>query len=167
MPRPQICAALAMIVMMAATPAFADDQHHPGATAPAAKPAAPGTAQQGSQPGGMPSMGAPGTQTMPMMGMGRESGMSGMPMMQMMRSMMGEGGMMGSMPMMAGRAEGRIALSQSRAQDYRGAAAAVERGRRCPACECQDRHGHDGGHGHGGKAARPVGHTGKDAEHAA
>src|SRR5215472_10769986 len=55
-------------------------------------------------------------------------GMSGgMPMMGMMQMMMGQGGMP-MMAAMAGHVEGRLALSQDRAEDHRGAAAAVERG---------------------------------------
>ena len=118
MPERKIYAALAAILMLSAAPAVAEDQHqqhHPGAAPPAqtAPNTAPGSASA-SMPGGQGAA-ASGMPGMPMMGMGREGGMQGMPMMGMMRQMMGEGGMMGgmpmgSMPMMAGRAEGRIAF---------------------------------------------------------
>ncbi len=90
---PKIFAVPALILALAAAPAFADepkgDPHHPAAGAPAA--AAPSPAMPMGMAGGQ----MPGAGAMPMMGM--------------MRMMMGEDGM-GGMRMMSERVEGRIAF---------------------------------------------------------
>jgi hypothetical protein len=94
--------AFTLVLALAATPAFAQGQHHPAGSAPAAATA----------PQGMPGMGQ-GGQANGMAGMG-QGGMHRMPMMGMMCNMMREGGMgsmpMSGMPMMAERSEGRIAF---------------------------------------------------------
>lgn len=118
--------ALTLILALGAAPVFAQEQHHPAGSPPAAATtpqAMPGMGQgpQGGMAGqgGMHGTGMRGMrqgdmpqQGMPMMGM-QEDGMQNMPM-GMMCSMMrgaGMGGMpMGGMPMMADRTEGRIAF---------------------------------------------------------
>lgn len=120
---------LTLVLALAAAPAFAQEQHHPAGSPPAAATAPQGMQGmgQGAQAGGMAGQG--GMQGMGMMGMGRDGGMQqGMPMMGMreggmqqqgmpmgmMCSMMRQGGMgstpMGGMPVMADRTEGRIAF---------------------------------------------------------
>lgn len=116
--------AFALVLALAAVPAFAEEQHHPAGSPPAAAAAPqamPGMGQ-GSQTGGMAGQGGMHgvgmrqggmqQQGMPMMGM-QEGGMQNMPM-GMMCGMMRQDGMgsmpMGGMPVMADRTEGRIAF---------------------------------------------------------
>jgi hypothetical protein len=119
--------AFTLMLALTAAPVFAEEQHHPAgsppaaATAPQAIPGMGQGAQAGGMAGqgGMHGMGMRGMreggmqqQGMPMMGM-QEGGMPNMPM-GMMCGMMRQGGMggmpMGGMPMMADRTEGRIAF---------------------------------------------------------
>ncbi|HEX2216210.1 MAG TPA: Spy/CpxP family protein refolding chaperone [Xanthobacteraceae bacterium] len=122
--------AFTLMLALTAAPAFAEEQHHPAGSPPAAATAPQGMPGmgQGTQAGEMAGMGQGGMQNMPMMGM-REGGMQqrgmscsgmcgggaqGRPATGMMCGMMRQGGMgsmpMGGMPMMADRTEGRIAF---------------------------------------------------------
>ena len=127
---------LTLVLALAAAPAFAQEQHHPAGSPPAAATAPQGMQGmgQGAQAGGMAGQGGMPGMGMGMMGMGRDGGMQqGMPMMGMreggmqqqgmpmgmMCSMMRQGSMgstpmgstsMGGMPMMADHTEGRIAF---------------------------------------------------------